>query len=371
MRSFSRFVPEHIRRLAESRPRKAFEASGQATRRIALNLNENPFGPSPLALEAIQAALPDIHRYPEGNPNQLERDVAKFHAVAREEVMVTAGVTELLGIMARALLPPGRNAITSARSFLVYRLATEVSGGKLIEVETRDHGYDLEAIAQAIDENTRLVFIANPNNPTGSLVPVDALTAFVDALPQHVLLVLDEAYFDFADYFAQKRGIGYSRSLEYVREKRNIIVLRTFSKAHGLAGLRVGYGIGPEPLISLFRPLRAIFSVSSIALIAASAALSDRKHITRAVASNAEQAEVLATKMRQLGLVVPPSWANFLYCELGQNAAIFAERLRDQGVMVQPLAAWGAATAVRVSIGTAEENTRFLEVLAAMGNQLA
>ena len=368
MRSFSQFVPEHIRRLAQSRPR-TLEASDRANRQIRLNLNENPFGPSPLALAAIQAALADLHRYPEADPTWLERDIANFHTVAPEEVIVTAGATELLGIMARALLAPGRNAITSARSFLVYRLATEASGGKLIEVETREHGYDLEAITQALDENTRMIFIANPNNPTGSLVPAPALTAFLDDLPHHVLLVIDEAYFDYADYFAQKRGVEFSHSLDYVRQKPNVIVLRTFSKAHGLAGLRVGYGIGPELLISLLKPLRDLFSVSSLALIAASAALFDRKHIVRAVENNAEQAEVLATGMRQLGLEVPPTWANFLYCELGQDAALFADRLGHQGVVVQPLGASGAATAIRVSIGTEDENARFLEVLAATGIQ--
>ena len=159
MSDFSQFVPEHVRRLAESRLQKAFPMSPGTTPSIALNLNENPFGPSPLAVQAVQASLAQMHRYPEVDPCQLERDLANFHGVEREEVMVTAGVTELLGIIAQAFLPCGRNAITSACSFLVYRVATEASGGRLIEVETRDYGYDLEAMAEAIDENTRVVFI--------------------------------------------------------------------------------------------------------------------------------------------------------------------------------------------------------------------
>ena len=208
--------------------------------------------------------------------------------------------------------------------------------------------------------------MSNPNNPTGSLLSDDALSQFLNALPDRVLVVVDEAYFDFADGFAKQRGIRYRNSLEHIRDKRSIIVLRTFSKAHGLAGLRVGYGIGPKAIIGLLKPMRPMFSVCAPALAAAAAALSDRKHIRRTVENNSQQAEVLAIRIRQLGLVVPTTWANFLYCELGQEANSFAERLRSQGVLVQPLAACGAPNALRVSIGKPEENSRFMEVLAAI-----
>ncbi|MBV9182713.1 MAG: histidinol-phosphate transaminase, partial [Acidobacteria bacterium] len=334
--------------------------------RIRLNLNENPFGPSPLALAAIEQALSGLHRYPPVQPSALEGVIARFHDFEPEEVMVAAGATELLGIIAQALLGPGKKAITSALSFLVYRLATEVSGGELIEVETRGYGYDLDGIAEAIDENTRVVFVANPNNPTGSLIPAEALKSFVDLLPDHVLLVLDEAYFDFAHDFAQKRGVKYFDGLAYVRQRQNVLLLRTFSKAHGLAGLRVGYGIGAEALISLLKALRSVFSVSSLAAMAASAALFDRNHVARTIENNRQQADVLASGMRELGVVIPETWTNFLYCELGQNAAVFAERLRHHGIIVQPLTTSGAPTAMRVTIGTAEENARLLEVLSAL-----
>jgi histidinol-phosphate aminotransferase len=265
-------------------------------------------------------------------------------------------------MIARALLLPGCNAITSARSFIVYKLATQVTEGKLIEVPTRDNGYDLDAILKAIDAHTRIVFIANPNNPTGTLLTSDEIDAFLGKAPDHVLLVLDEAYGDFAEHFARQRGVKYSRSLEYVKQDRNVIVLKTFSKTHGLAGLRIGYGIGPARLLSLFAPLRTIFSISSVAQTAAIAALRDESHINRAVENNTEQAEVLASGLKNFGYLVPIAWANFLYCEIGDKAAEFAEQLHAKGVTVQPLGLWGAPTALRISIGTPEDNHCFLEI---------
>jgi len=361
MTDFSQFVPAYIHRLAEGDQARPLKQS--SAKLIALNLNENPFGPSPLALQAIDTALSGIHRYPEIQATELHDAVAQFHGVNPDQVLVTAGATELLCILAKALLAPGLNAITSARSFIVYKLATQVTEGRLIEVATRDNGYDLDAIAEVVDGYTRIVFIANPNNPTGTLVTADQVDRFMEKVPEHVLVVLDEAYGDFAEDFSRQRGVVYSRSLDYVRQKRNVILLKTFSKTHGLAGLRVGYGIGPARLMSLFAPLRTIFSVSSIAQAAALAALEDTEHIRKAVENNAEQAEILTTDLKRLGLPVPQTWANFLYCELGQDAAVFAERLRTAGVIVQPLGMWGAPTAVRVSIGTPDQNIQLLKAL--------
>lgn len=363
MTDFGQFVPAYIRRLAEGDQARPLKQSSGDTQPIALNLNENPFGPSPLALKAINATLSDLHRYPEIQATELHEAIAAFHGVNPGQVLVTAGATELLCILAKALLAPGLNAITSARSFIVYKLATQVTEGKLIEVATRDNGYDLDAIADAIDAHTRIVFIANPNNPTGALVTADEMDAFLEKIPEYVLVVLDEAYGDFAEDFARRRSVVYSRSLDYIRQDRNAILLKTFSKTHGLAGLRVGYGIGPARLMSLFAPLRTIFSVSSIAQAAAAAALHDTEHIQKAVRNNAEQAEIVSAGLERLGFAVPQTWANFLYCELGQDAAAFSEKLREAGVVVQPLRMWGAPTAIRISIGTPEENARLLKTL--------
>jgi histidinol-phosphate aminotransferase len=363
MTDFSQFVPQHIRKLAESNQSKPLKQSGGGSEPIALNLNENPFGPSPLAISAIEAALAEIHRYPEIQATDLHQEIARFHAVQPEQILVTAGATELLCMIARTLLAPGLNAITSAKSFIVYKLAAQVTEGRLIEVPTLNNGYDLSAINKAIDANTRIVFIANPNNPTGTLILADEMDCFVERLPKHVLLVLDEAYGDFTEHFAKQRKIVYSHALEYVAQGRNVIVLKTFSKAHGLAGLRVGYGIGPAKLISLYAPMRTIFSVSSVAQAGASAALHDSEHTRRAVENNAEQAEILTAALKELGFAVSQTWANFLYCEVGQDAAAFSDRLRERGIVVQPLGLWGSPNAIRVSIGTPEENQQFLHAL--------
>ena len=363
MTDFSQFVPAHIRRLASVSESKPLKQGARGTNPIALNLNENPFGPSPHAIQVLRAALDDIYRYPEIQATNLHEEIATFHGVAPNQVLVTAGATELLCMVARALLAPGLTAITSAKSFIVYKLATQVTEGSLIEVPTVDHGYDLDAISHAINASTRIVFIANPNNPTGTLIPADAMNNFVARLPEHVLLVLDEAYGDFAGYFATKRGAVYSRALDHIAQGRNIIVLKTFSKAHGLAGLRVGYGIGPAKLISLLAPLRTIFSISSVAQAAAAAALHDADHIRAAVENNAEQAAILSAELQRLGVSVPQTWANFLYCELGCAAAGFADGLREKGIIVQPLELWGAPKAIRVSIGTPAQNRRFLSAI--------
>jgi histidinol-phosphate aminotransferase len=195
------------------------------------------------------------------------------------------------------------------------------------------------------------------------LLTADEIDAFIERLPEHVLLVLDEAYGDFAEAFAAQRGAEYSNAADYIRADKNIILLKTFSKAHGLAGLRVGYGIGPVRLMSLFAPMRVIFSVSSAAQAAAGAALWDAEHVERAVVNNTEQAEILSAGLQELGFPVPQTWANFFCCELRQDAAQFAERLRERGVIVQPLGMWGAPSAIRASIGTPEQNARFLAVL--------
>ena len=363
MTDFRQFVPEHIRKLAESNPSKPLKQAGTGAKPIALNLNENPFGPSPLALAAIRKNLGEINRYPEIQATDLHDAIAKFHGVKSDQVLVTAGATELLSIIARALLAPGLNAITSAKSFIVYKLATQLTEGRLIEVPTRNNGYDLDAIRNAIDANTRMVFLANPNNPTGTLVTADELDHFVKHLPAQVLLVLDEAYGDFAAYFAKRRKMVYSRSLEYMAQNRSVIVLKTFSKAHGLAGLRVGNGIASAKLISLFAPLRSIFSVSSVAQAAASAALDDAKHVRHAVKNNAEQVELLTVGLEEFGFAVSETWANFLYCELGHDASSFADRLRKHGIIVQPLELWGAPNAIRVSVGTPEQNAKLLKRL--------
>ena len=327
---------------------------------IRLDSNENPFGPSPRAIEAMRSGVASAHSYPDDDCTELRRKLAAHHGLPPEQVLVTAGSTALLGLLCQTLLTPGLNAVTSERSFIVYSLAVHATGAQLIETSMRNDSFDLDAILDAIDGNTRLVFLANPNNPTGSLVDAEVVDKFLSRVPGHVVVVLDEAYVEFAQYFATLRKVAYPNSLDHVQQGASVVVLRTFSKAHGLAGLRVGYGLGPAELLAYCARMRNTFSVASLAQTAAIAAVDDSDHIHRVVANNAAQARVLADEISALGYRVVPTSANFLYFDAGEDASDFADRLRSEGVSVRPLRAWGAANCVRVSIGTPEQNQFFL-----------
>ncbi len=328
---------------------------------IKMASNENPFGPSPKAIAAMQAALGEINFYPDNDATELRQRLADLHGVRPENVLPTAGSTALLGIIARTLLAPGLNAITSALSFIVYPIATKAAGGSLIEVPTRNDGFDLDAIAAAINSQTRIIYLANPNNPTGTLASADEIEQFLNKVPDHVVVILDEAYYDFAQYFAEQRGVEYSRAMDYVRQDRKVVVLRTFSKAHGLAGIRAGYGVGPAELMSYFARMRTTFSVSSVAQAAALAALEDEAHTRKALQNNLEQARVLTEGITEMGYRVVPTWSNFLYCDLGDDCTTAAKRFQDNGVIIRPLANWGAPTAIRITIGTPEQNAFLLK----------
>ena len=327
---------------------------------IKLASNESPFGPSPFAVQAMQAILAEANLYPDNDASELRARIATRERLALEQVVVTAGSSAMLDIIARTLLSPRLNAVTSERSFIVYPIVTKSTGAQLIEVPMRDDGFDLDALAGAINENTRLVFVANPNNPTGTILSSGEVDRFLSRVPENVIVILDEAYYDFARYFSSQRGGDYSRSLEYVREGRNVVVLRTFSKAHGLAGLRVGYGMGPSQLMSYFARMRTAFSISTPAQVAAIAALEDDVHTAKAVANNAEQSQRVVAAMVEMGYRPVPTWANFVYCDLGEDTGEIAKRLQAEGVIIRPLGPWGAPRAIRVTIGTDEQNTIFL-----------
>jgi histidinol-phosphate aminotransferase len=366
MGKFDQFIPEHIRALASYTPgkpvRQAERESGVCC--IKMASNENPFGPSPKALAAIREAAAQANYYPDNDVSELRQRLSERHRVAPEQIVVTAGSTSFLGIIARTLLVPGLKAVSSERSFIVYPIAVRAAGGRLVQVPMKGHSYDLEAIAAAVDTTTRLIFIANPNNPTGTIVDAAAMDGFVEKLPEHVLVVLDEAYCDFAADFAAERGINYSHSLDYVRRGQNVVVLRTFSKAHGLAGLRIGYGLGPAELMPHFNRVRTTFSVSAVAEAAALAALGDEAHVRKTIENNRAGAEYLTSKLRELGYQPAPTFANFIFFEAGEDAAALTKRIQAEGIIVRPLTAWGIPTGIRVTIGTPEQNQRFLAALA-------
>jgi len=366
MSKFEKLVPERVRALpayVPGKPMKQAEAES-GVRCIKLASNENPYGPSPKAIEAMKTAAATAHLYPDNDSSELKAKLAARFGVFPSQVMVTCGSTSLLDLMARTLLAPGLNAITSERSFIVYPIVTAAAGGEFRTVPMKNDAFDLDAIAEAIDENTRLIFLANPNNPTGTMFDAKTLDAFLERVPDHVVVALDEAYYDFATDFARIRGVEYSHSLDYVKQDRNVVVLRTFSKAHGLAADRVGYGFGPAELLGYVSRLKTAFSVTSIGEAAAIAALDDDEHLKRALENNRAGAKYLATHMTDLGYKPLETWANFIYCEMHEDASALAKRLQGEGVIIRPLSGtWGARTAIRVTIGTPEENERFVTAL--------
>ena len=304
----------------------------------------------------MRLALPAIHNYPDDTCTELRLKLAAHHGVSPEQILVSVGSTGMLTLLCQTFLGPGLNAITSERSFIVYSMAVHSTGAQLVETPVRNDGFNLDAIYNAINEHTRIIFLANPNNPTGTLAPAAEIETFLSAVPGHVVVALDEAYYEFGLHFAALRQVEYPNSLQHLSRGASVVILRTFSKVHGLAGLRIGYGIGPAEVLAYCARMQSTFSVSSISQSAALAALEDQAHIGRTVANNAAQAQVVGVGLSELDFHVIPTWANFFCCDLGRDAAAFAYALRNEGVSVRPLGAWGAPTCIRVSIGTPEQN---------------
>ena len=366
MRKISDFVPEHIRALSTYVPGKPLRQAERESgiRCIKMASNENPFGPSPLAVAAIRQAASGINFYPDNDASDLRIVLAEHHGVRPEQILVTDGSTALIDIIARTLLAPGLNAVTSQRSFIIYAIVTRSAGGRLIEAPTQNNSFDLAAISAAINAETRLVYIANPNNPTGTMFYADELDEFLSHVPDHVMVVLDEAYSDYGEFHAKRKGQVYSRSIEHVKNGRqNVIVLRTFSKAHGLAGLRVGYGIGDPQMLRYFAQVRTAFSVSGVAEAGAIAALKDEAHIRLSIERNSEGVEYLIPRLKDFGFRVVPTSANFIYLETSEDPAQIGRRIQNEGCIVRSLVPWGIPNGLRISVGTPEQNRVLIEAL--------
>src|SRR5215470_4498152 len=348
-------IPEHIRSIGAYVPgkpiRQAQRESGVAM--IKMASNENPLGPSPRALEAMKAAAAEGNFYPDTDATDLRLALAARHSLQSEQVFVADGSTPLLHLIALMFLRPGLNCISSERSFIIYPIAVGAAGGEYVTIPTRNDGYDLDAIAAAINDKTRLVILANPNNPTGTMFDADATDAFLRRVPEHVLVILDEAYSDFAEYFARRRGITWSQSFDYVRAGRaNIVVLRTFSKAYGLSGVRLGYACGHPELLRHLARVRSSFSISVLAEAAGLAAIKDENHVRRTLENNAAGAVWLTERFRELGIRAVPTSANFIYFETEENGNVVSERMQAQGIIVRSLVPWGIPNGIRVTIGT-------------------
>jgi len=323
---------------------------------IKLASNENPLGPSPKALAAARAELADIARYPDGGGFALKRALAAKLGVAMEQITLGNGSNEILEFAARAFVQPGDDVVFAQHAFAVYPIVTQAVGGRGVEVPARAWGHDLEAMRRAIGARTRLVFIANPNNPTGTWLTRAALQAFLDAVPPNVIVVVDEAYFE---YVAEP---DYPNALEWLGQYPNLVVARTFSKIYGLAGLRVGYGVSSAALADVLNRVRQPFNVNSIAQAAALAALDDDAHLEHARRTNSDGMRQLVQGFEKLGLKYIPSVGNFVCVEVGEGAKVYDSLLR-QGVIVRPVGNYGMPHHLRVTVGLPEENERFLIAL--------
>ncbi len=360
-KSIRDLVPEFIRAIDPYVPGKPIEEVEREIGTLAVKLasNENPLGPSPLAVEAARKALADGNRYPDGGGFYLRHKLANRLGVDPDNIILGNGTTELIELVARALLHPGEVGITSEGSFPVYYIAIRGTGGELVAVPLRDYVFDLQTIAaRATSLRAKLIFIANPNNPTGTMFTADAFDAFLARVPDECLVALDEAYFEYVE------RADYSRSLDLVRRGRNLLALRTFSKVYGLAGLRIGYGIGPADLLVEVNKLRSPFNTSSVAQAAALAALDDAEHVRRSVQSNRAGLAQLAQGLKELGIKFVPSVANFLLVEVGSDAPQVTAELLKLGVIVRPMAWMGFPGALRVTVGTEDENEKFLRAIA-------
>jgi histidinol-phosphate aminotransferase len=324
---------------------------------VDLSANENPYGPSPRAIQAIVEAAGAAHLYPDGPGFALRAALAQSLCVEAENIVLGNGSTEILEMTARAMQAPPGEAIIGWPSFPTYRHAARRAGAKEILVPLVNHDYDLDAIGERISENTRLIMLGNPNNPTGRVIGKAALGRLLDRLPPEVVLCLDEAYCDYAD------PSNFPDSIEAVRAGRPLVVVRTFSKAYGLAGMRIGYAVAPTPLARRIDGFRQRFNTSRVAQAAAIAALGDRDHVARSAALNVEARNWLSSRLSELGLPFASSDANFLMIDVGDGAAV-AAKLEKAGILVKSLDPIGLAAFIRVSVGAPEQNARFVEALA-------
>ena len=324
---------------------------------IKLASNENPLGPSPRAVEAAHAALAGVNRYPYPQATELRRALAAHLELPVEQILAGNGSVEIIDLVARALLGPGDNAVISQHAFVRYRqiVAAHNHGARLVPM--RDWTHDLAAMARAVDERTRLVFVANPNNPTGTWNRRAELEALVDALPSGCLLVLDEAYFEYA------QGADYPNGIDLLRRGAPVLVTRTFSKVYGLGGLRAGYAVASPDVLDAVLVIREAFGTNSVAQAAAAAALSDVEHLRRSLELNRREKPRLAEALAARGFTVLPSLTNFVTFDTGGSGREVFQRLLARGVIVRPLDPYAMASFLRVSVGTPAENDAFLAAL--------
>ncbi|MBN1334534.1 MAG: histidinol-phosphate transaminase [Deltaproteobacteria bacterium] len=323
--------------------------------------NENPLGPSPKAIAAIQEILPRLHLYPHDDSWYYRQAVARHHGVAFEEVFGAAGSVEVIELCAHVFLEAGDQVVTSEKTFAIYTLATMKAGADLVRVPCRDrYWYDLEAIRARITPRTKLIFLANPNNPTGTWFSRDAFDAFMESIPEDILVVYDEAY---CHYITRD---DLPDAWAWLQKGRDVLILRTFSKSHGLAGLRLGYAVGPARIVSGLIQGRTAFNLSSLAQAAGVAALEDTEFVERSRRFNAGEMAWMGEALQDLPVTVPPSQTNFYLVDTDRDAQVLFGELQKRGVIVRPMGGYQMPHAIRVNMGLRAENERFVEALGAL-----
>ncbi|GBE02237.1 histidinol-phosphate aminotransferase 2 [bacterium BMS3Bbin06] len=349
--------PEHIRAIKPYLPGKPVEELQRELgikEAVKLASNENPLGPSPMALEALKGKLSGLNRYPDGSGFYLKRELSMRLGVDEDEIILGNGSNELLDIATRTFMTTEDEAVMANPSFVVYPMAVQSIGARSVQVSLKDWRHDLRTMAESITERTKIVFIANPNNPTGTINHKDEFHEFMSQLPEGVLVIVDEAYYEYV------RDKGYPDTLEYFREGGDILILRTFSKVYGLAGLRIGYGIAKKELVTEINKLREPFNTNTPAQAAALASLGDSDHIQRSVTINEEGKSYLYGEFERLGMDYVPTEANFIYVKLKTpSASELFSRLLKKGVIIRPV----GPDAVRITIGLPEENSILVKAL--------
>ena len=365
MNDFISLVTPGVRGLQPYQPGKPIdelEREYGVSNALKLASNENPLGPSPLALQAARDVLQNVWLYPDGNGFRLKEKIAVRCNTTMDRITLGNGSSDLLDFAVRVFVSPGSEVLFSEHSFAIYPILTRAAGGEGVATPAREWGCDLEALLTAVTEKTALIFIANPNNPTGTWLDGDSLERFIRKLPPRVMLVIDEAYFEYASS-PEVGAEGYPDTLAWVARYPNLIVTRTFSKCYGLAGLRVGYSVSHPAVAELMNRVRPPFNVNSIALAAAEAALDDDAHRQRSVAMNAAGLRQLMSGFERLGLKYIPSVGNFISVDVGREAAPVYEALLREGVIVRPVANYGMPNHLRVTVGTSEDNDVIIDSL--------
>src|SRR5213082_36553 len=363
-RTIEDLIPDYLRGLPVYVPGKPIEEVERELKIHAVKLasNENPLGPSPKGIAAAKAVLADVNRYRDGGTHALRQALAERHGVSPDELFIGLGSSELIDLAARVLLRTGLQGLTSEGTYAPFSVAIRASGAELVRAPQREFAFDLKAMAKAITPNTGVIYLANPNNPTGSAFGSEEFNEFLAAVPDGVLVVLDEAYIHYAVSMALRD------SVEAYRQRKNLLILRTFSKVYGLAGLRIGYGIGAAALVAAMNKLRTPFNVSGVAQAAARGALDDHQHVKRCIEANRVERKRIAEEVAKLGLKPVKSETNFVFVEAGPEAKGISDDLLREGVIVRPLGWMGFPEAIRISVGATEENNK---LFGALGRVLA